>query len=327
MNVLISSAGRRGKLVQLVQADLVEVYPTGKVLAIDRSRLSAAARIAASYELVPSCTDPEFIESVLDVCHRNEIGLIIPTIDTELPIYAQHRDVFRDDGITVSVPTPPVISIGADKMATFEWLVNQGFPTVTTARLNEVITSLETWNFPSIVKPVSGSSSVGVSVAHSIDDLRYRSTEDDLIVQELAEGSEYTADAWADRSGQCRCVVLRRRLEVRAGEVSKGVTVKWPEMQLMVTRLVNALPGAYGAITVQFFAKGKDANTAKIIEINPRYGGGYPLSWEAGARFPLWTIQELANVPSTASANEWQGDLVMLRFDESVYTTASEAGL
>lgn len=327
MNVLISSAGRRGKLVQLVQADLAEVYPTGKVVAIDCSRLSAAAHLASTYELVPPCTDPEFIDAVLDVCLRNEIGLIIPTIDTELLVYAEHRDVLSAKGIAVSVSAPAVVAIGANKMTTFRWLIEHRFQTVKTSLLNEVIASPDVWNFPSVVKPLSGSSSIGVSVAHSIDDLRNRLPENNLIVQELAGGFEYTADAWVDRSGQCRCAVLRQRLEVRAGEVSKGVTVKWPEMELMVTRLINALPGAYGAITVQFFAKGDDAKSAKFIEINPRYGGGYPLSWEAGARFPLWTIQDLTNVPSSARASEWQGGLVMLRFDESVYTTASEVGL
>ena len=327
MNVLISSAGRRGKLVQLIQTDLAEVYPSGKVIAIDRSRLSAAAHLAYTYELVPSCSDPEFIGAVLDVCQRNNVGLIVPTIDTELPVYAQHRDVFGDKGIVVSVPTSAVVTIGADKMATSKWLVEQGFPTVKTALLNEVVQSAEVWNFPLIVKPRSGSSSIGVSVAHSIDDLHRQASEDNFIIQEMAEGSEYTADAWANKSGQCRCVVLRRRLEVRAGEVSKGVTVKWPEMQLLVTQLINALQGSYGAITVQFFAEGDDAESAKFIEINPRYGGGYPLSWQAGARFPLWTIQELADIPSSSRASEWLDNLVMLRYDESVYTTVSEVGL
>lgn len=327
MNVLISSAGRRGKLVQLIQTDLADVYPFGKVIAIDHSRLSAAAHLASTYELVPPCSDPGFIGAVLDVCLRNGVGLIVPTIDTELPVYAQHRDVFRAKGIVVSVPATAVVTIGADKIATSEWLIENGFPTVKTALLDEVVQSTEDWKFPLIVKPRSGSSSIGVSVVHSVDDLHRLASEDDLIVQEMAEGSEYTADAWANKSGQCHCVVLRRRLEVRAGEVSKGVTVKWPEIQLLVSRLVNALPGSYGALTVQFLAKGDDTKSAKFIEINPRYGGGYPLSWQAGARFPLWTIEELADIPSSSRASEWIDNLVMLRYDESVYTTASEVGL
>jgi len=103
--------------------------------------------------------------------------------------------------------------------------------------------------------------------------------------------------------------------------------VHWPEIEALVARLVNALPEAYGAVTVQLFVEDRRSDTARIIEINPRYAGGYPLTWQAGARFPLWTLEELLGLPSTASSGKWQDGLVMLRYDEAVFVHAADVGL
>jgi carbamoyl-phosphate synthase large subunit len=326
MNVLISSAGRRGKLVQLVREDLIESVQDGHVIAVDVSPLSAAAHLADSYELVPLCTAPEFVDAIVDVCVRNDVGLVIPTIDTELPVYALARDYMRSQGITVSVSSPEVIEICANKMSTFHWLVSRGFPTVKSESIEDALSSRNSLIFPLVVKPFAGSSSEGVSVVNSIRELENQNPALPLLVQERANGVEYSADAWVNSVGKCACVVLRRRIEIRAGEISKGVTVKWPEMQELVTNLVDALPGACGALTVQFFATGDDLDSVRFIEINPRYGGGYPLSWQAGARFPLWTIQELLGVDSSVSSNGWRENIVMLRFDEAVFVSAEDVG-
>ena len=64
-----------------------------------------------------------------------------------------------------------------------------------------------------------------------------------------------------------------------------------------------------------------------MIEINTRYGGGYPLSWEAGARYPLWTLQELLGLPSTAAPDQWRDGLAMLRYDDAVFVDGAEVGL
>jgi carbamoyl-phosphate synthase large subunit len=94
-----------------------------------------------------------------------------------------------------------------------------------------------------------------------------------------------------DFRGQTRCIVPRLRIDTRAGEVSKAVTVKAPLLIEWAQKVVSALPGAVGCITVQCF---KQPNgEVKFIEINPRFGGGFPLSAEAGANYPLWIIRML----------------------------------
>lgn len=310
--------------MRIWQHDLRALVPDGLVVAVDVSAYSAAARLADAAELVPRCTSEAFIPAVLEVCRRYDVGLVVPTIDTELPAYAAAAAELAVAGVTVSVPSPDAVRVGSDKTRTYEWLVANGFPTVATTTPLEALADLDRWAFPLVVKPRAGSSSEGVSVARTREDLLHRSTEPDLVAQELAPGVEYTADAFVDRAGTCRCVVLRQRLEVRAGEVSKGVTVRWGDAEQIVAAVAQALPGAYGAITVQFFATPGDADSIRIIEINPRYGGGYPLSWEAGAHFPRWTLEELLGLPSTATPDGWRDGLVMLRYDDAVFVDAAD---
>ena len=327
MNVVISSAGRRGALVRLWQEDLRALVRDGDVIAADASRLSAAARIADHAELVPGCTHPDFIDAMIELCVRRRAGLIVPTIDTELITFAANRDTFAAAGIVVSVSGGHAVEMAIDKIRFHAWLVANQLPTVATTTLEAALRDRVKWPLPLVVKPARGSSSIGVSVARTERDLEFRSSEFGLIAQQLALGSEYTADAWADQTGRCRCVVLRRRVEVRAGEVSKAVTVRWPALEALITRVVDSLPTAYGAVTVQLFVEDGQPETARIIEVNPRYGGGYPLTWQVGAHFPLWTLEELMGLRSTASSDRVRSGLVMPRFDDAVFVDAADVGL
>ncbi|MEV0701799.1 ATP-grasp domain-containing protein [Saccharopolyspora sp. NPDC050389] len=324
MNVLVSSAGRRGALVQIFREVLHSLFGAGTVVAVDRSPLSAAGMLADHFEVVPPCDSDAFVPHMLDLCRRYDIGLLVPTIDPELAVYSAHRDRFAAIGTTVMVSAPQAIEISADKLRTFRWFTENSVPTVRTASLNEVLGSPQHWRPPWIVKPVAGSASSRVRRIDSWSELETLHHEPDLIVQEVAQGHEHTVDAWVDRSGRCRCVLARRRLEVRGGEVQKAVTIENPELQDLVRRVVEQLPGAYGALNVQVAV---DGPTMSAIEINPRFGGGYPLSWQAGANFPKWTVEEVAGLPPTWADAQLSAGLAMLRYDEAVFVKASEVGL
>ena len=133
MNVLISAAGRRGALVRLWQADLRSVDPDGRVVAVDASRLSAAARLADAAEVVPYTDDPDFLPALLDVCKRHDIGLIVPTHDGEGPAYVRHREALEAAGVVLSLPGDEAVSVALDKVRTDEWLRAHDIPTVATA--------------------------------------------------------------------------------------------------------------------------------------------------------------------------------------------------
>jgi carbamoyl-phosphate synthase large subunit len=315
-NLLISAAGRRVSLLESFRASLEELSVPGVVWAGDTSRHSAAAQRADRRTLVPPATSGEFIPFMTEVVRANDIKLIIPTIDTELQAYATHREAFAALGCTVAISGAESVEIASDKRLTHRWLRAHGFPTIQQCTSDAALADASTLRFPLIVKPARGSASAGVARIDTPDALQRWGGAPDFVVEEMAPGVEFTVDAYVTMDGRCLEVVPRQRLETRAGEVSKGVTRRVAQIEQTVRSIVERLPAAFGCITVQLFF---DAATGRIavIEINPRFGGGFPLSWAAGARFPAMLISECLGRPYASPS--WRADLVMLRYDDAVF--------
>lgn len=326
MNVLISSAGRRVALLEIFREALVSVGG-GRVFAADMTPLSSAYHSADGRFLVPRCTHPDFVPTVIEECRKRDIGLIIPTIDPELPVYAEARAEFERAGIVVAVSTPEVARIGGDKVLTHEWLRASELPTVRQAFLADALEDRAEWPFPFIAKPRGGSSAIGVTVVRSEAELAALAGRPDYIVQELAGGAEYTIDFWVDRSGTCRSVIPRKRLEVRSGEVSKAKTVRHEALHALAFDVARKLPGPYGVLNVQVFLDEGSGRLA-VIEVNPRFGGGYPLAWQAGARYAEWLVKDVLglSLPDQEEAMAWRPGVVMLRYDAAVFLEGDPDG-
>jgi carbamoyl-phosphate synthase large subunit len=321
--VLISSAGRRVELLRAFRRTLDQVGG-GRMLATDLSWHSSAFHDADEGFLVPRITDPGFVPRMLEVCEAQGVDLVIPTLDPELPVYAAAREQFAAVGTTVAISSPEVTSIAGDKQHTHDWLVANGFPTVVQGTVADVRGDPGAWPFPLVVKPRFGSASIGVAVVDDLEAFEAAVTDDDMIVQTKAAGTEHTIDLLADRSGRCLGAVPRRRIEVRAGEVSKGITVRSPALAELAEKVCAALPGAYGVLNFQVFVSPDTGQTA-VIEINARFGGGFPLSHAAGADFPLALVQDALGQPITAPLDGWRDRLVMLRYDAAVFVDEDDA--
>jgi carbamoyl-phosphate synthase large subunit len=315
-NVAISSAGRRVALLRGFRAALQSAGIPGRVLAMEISTMAAAFHDADAGILVPHCLDADFVPRVLEVCAQERINLLIPTIDTELPIYAAHRDDFAAIGTHVVISSVEVVEICADKRRTHAFLTAHGLPTVHQRTLEEGIDAA--MHFPLIVKPAVGSSSVGVRTVANKEQLDASWGECDLIVQSIAPGREYTIDVYIDEHGACQCAVPRRRIEVRAGEVSKAATARSPELRGIARDVVSALPGARGVITIQVFFD-PTRGQVNVIEINPRFGGGYPLSLAAGADFPRWLVEAALGRHPEIDPDAWLDGMLMLRYDDAIF--------
>jgi carbamoyl-phosphate synthase large subunit len=320
-NILISSGGRRAGLLQAVRESLNAKRNHAWVGAVD-SGMSAPVRfLVEKFWKVPGCLDPAYGPVLLEICQTNNVGLLIPTIDTELPFYAQNRAAFEASGVAVCISAEPVIAIACDKHATHRWLVANGFPTVWQSSPSEALARPEQWKWPLIAKPYNGSASVGIKHINGEKELaNLAETHPDYIVQEMARGREFTINLFVNTAGKCVCAVPHWRMEVRAGEVSKGVTVKDPRLIELACRVAEKLPGARGPLNMQCFLDAE--GTIAIIEINARFGGGYPLAHQAGARFTDWLLDEQEGREVFACDN-WTDDLAMLRYDEAVFTTGS----
>jgi carbamoyl-phosphate synthase large subunit len=111
--------------------------------------------------------------------------------------------------------------------------------------------------------------------------------------------------------------VPRKRLEVRTGEVSKGLIVKDPAVMAVGRRVAEVLGACRGVVTVQCIVA--DGGRIRVIEINPRFGGGAPLAIHAGADFPRWILEELLGRKPRINPLGFRDDVAMLRYDDSVF--------
>jgi carbamoyl-phosphate synthase large subunit len=257
----------------------------------------------------------------MEFCVTHQVRLLIPTIDTELPVYAAASERFVEIGVTVCISDPAVIQICCNKVATHEWLEANGFPTVRQTDLHSALLHASDWPLPLIAKPYNGSASIGVRrIQTSLELCALAQNSDGCIVQDVAAGREFTINVYVDRSGECICALPHWRMEVRAGEVSKGITVKDRRLMDLGRAVAEALPGAYGPLNIQCFMD--DIGTIRIIEMNARFGGGYPLAHRAGGRFTDWLLDELEG-ERLCYRDDWTDDLAMLRYDEAVFVPGS----
>jgi len=202
----------------------------------------------------------------------------------------------------------------------YRFLKKNGFDTPETLTAAEALKK-KRHHFPYFLKPWDGHASRGNVVVHNKEDLRFFGRcIPNCLVQEYIDGQEYTIDVFVDSDRQVRCAVPRERIEARFGEVSKGRTVRHQGIMDLCENLIDALGAGPGVVTIQcFLCKNDDI---KIIEVNPRFGGGVPLSIKAGADFPYWIMKQWAGQTPRYGANKWRDGLVMTRYDESIWLSS-----
>jgi carbamoyl-phosphate synthase large subunit len=312
-NALLLSAGRRVELIKAFKQELQQRGLQSLIFATDlKPEMSAACQLADQAFAVPRVTEPGYTDELLALCLEHEVGLVVPTIDTELPGLAEQRDRFAAEGIELVISDAALVRVCRDKRLTAQ-LFNSVCIDVPKIFDRQQLT------FPCFAKPYDGSRSVGATKLSEAADLSDGMLEDPkLIFMEFINHTfeEYTVDAYYDRVGVLRCVVPRHRLEVRDGEVNKGVTRKHHVYEYLIEKLAK-INGARGCLTVQLFAHPLEKRYA-ALEINPRFGGGYPLSYAAGANYPGWLIDEYLLQKEIDFYDAWTPDLMMLRYDAHV---------
>lgn len=312
-NVLLLSAGRRVELLQAFQHELTARFASSAVYAADLNpELSAACQVADKAFAVPRVTATDYVDHLLELCVSQGVGLVVPTIDTELLGLAQARTRFAREGVHLVISDEPLIHRCRDKRQTATMFDEMEVAVPRIMQSSEL-------RFPCFVKPYDGSRSVGaMKLATGSNLTEAMRIDPKLIFMEYIDTShdEYTVDVYFDRAGHLRCLVPRHRLEVRDGEISKGITRKNHVYEYLRERLAH-VEGARGCLTLQLFAQPQGQRYA-ALEINPRFGGGYPLSYAAGANYPGWLIEEYLQGREIAFFDGWEADLLMLRYDAQV---------
>lgn len=314
MNILITSAGQRVSLVQAFQKELKQYFPDSKVFTVDLNPILApACHVSDGYFQVSRVTDENYIPSLLKLCLKQNIKLVVPTIDTELLILSQYKADFAEKGIILLVSDFSFITKCRDKRLTNDLFDHYGINIPKQYAKDNL-------KFPVFAKPCDGSLSKGIFTAYSYSDItaEHLNNEKLMFMQYISpeEYDEFTVDCYFDRSSNLKCVVPRKRIFVRAGEINKGVTKKNKIVNEFKNKL-KFIDGAIGCLTVQVFCH-KHTEEILGIEINPRFGGGYPLSYLAGANYPQWCIKEYLLNESIEDFDDWENNLLMLRYDAEV---------
>lgn len=321
-NIIFTSSGRRVSLIRHFKDTLNSLSIKGDIITTDLRKHAPTAFISDVHELVPRVTSPEYIPNLLEICRKQNVRLLIPLIDTELLLLSEHKKDFNHIGVTVLVCSPEANRICRNKNTTATFFIENGFGTPEVLVPEDILSS-ENAEYPYLIKPFDGSCSIGVATVQSREELAFFSKYvKNPIMQEYIAGEEYTVDVFVDFSGKVRSVVPRLRMETRAGEVSKGVTVKDRNIIETTQAVAEALPGALGCLTIQCF-KTKNGEL-KYIEINPRFGGGFPLSIAAGADFPRWIIELMLGRQPEIQRDGWRDGTVMLRYDDAIFTTRDQ---
>lgn len=313
-NILILSAGRRVELVKCFQNARDRLNLRGKVVAADIVESAPALRFADESIIIPKIKSENYIDALISTCKEKEIALIVPTIDTELEILAKSKEkIEKNSQARVLVSDYASTAACCNKIETVRVLEKHGFgyPQVIT----ESDLKNKTYNFPLFIKPQDGSSSINAFKIKTERELRFfLDYIDKPIVQECVSGSEYTVDCFCDFDGQVITVVPRIRLATRGGEVLKGKIDKNAAIVADVKRLLQTI-GFIGQITVQCFLC--DDGSIKYIEINPRFGGGAPMSIAVGAD----SCEKLYRLLLGEKLNyneDYEDGVVFSRFDTSV---------
>lgn len=321
-NVLVTAASRRVALVRALQAALVRLTPTGRVIATDIDPFSPAVHFAdAAYE-VPRSDQPRYVESLLEVCAAEAIGVLVPTIDDELETIAAAADRFAAAGVVAMVPTVETARICRDKLQTAMHLTEHGIRVAATWPASAV--GALGLTPPLFIKPRRGRGSVGAfQIAKSSHLEFFLDYVPDAVVQEYLQGPEYTIDLFCDLAGRPLSAVPRQRLVIRSGVTDRGRTVNDPVLIDLALRCAGVLQFR-GAVNVQCRVV---EGTPVIFEINPRFSGGIQLTIAAGADFAEWTIRAARGESLPACVGAFADGLRMSSHESSLFLTDAEASV
>jgi len=314
-NILITSAGQRVALVKDFQETLKRFFSEGKVYTTDMNpQMAPAAYVSDGCFDVPRCTSEDYIESLLSICLSNNIGMIVPTIDTELAILSANKDIFAKQGVFVSVSDFDFVMMCRDKRNTGEFFEKHDI------RVPKAIDKYHP-TFPLFAKPYDGSLSTNLHYIKNAEELTEEILNDPkLLFMEYIDKEvykEYTVDMYYGKDNKVKCIVPRERIKIRAGEINKGLTEKEPLTQYLLDRL-ETIEGCVGCICIQLFLN-KVTEDVVGIEINPRFGGGYPQTYAAGGNYPEYLIREYFLGEKIEYFDGWKDHQLMLRYDDAVY--------
>lgn len=302
MNILLTCAGRRNYLVRYFQEALAGL---GCVYAADNSDTAPALQEADHALILPPVAAPNYIDVLKEICRSYDIGLVFSLNDLELPLLARAKQSLLQSGTIAVVSDPHFVDLCFDKWATDRFLAELGIDRPKTyLTLQDAMQAVDRGelSLPVVVKPRWGTASLLIEypqtaleldMTYRLNELRVKrslladthagfSDQSHLLVQEMLLGTEYGLDIVNDLQGRYITTFVKQKLAMRAGETDKARTVT-NEGLLALGRTIGEASGHVGNLDCDVFVVGERLS---VLEMNPRFGGGYPFSHAAGANLP-----------------------------------------
>ncbi len=313
MNILLSCIGRRGYIADYFRAHL---EPGDRILGTSNSAWTSAFQSCDLGVVLPDIASPDYISTLLCLCQEEEIVLLLSFFDLDVDRLSHHRRDFRALGVVPILPSAEVSDICFDKYRTVSFSMEYGFDAPQTyLDLAQALQAIDEGQlaFPVVVKPRRGFASQNLFWARNGSELEvFFHYASNMLIQEAVAGQEYHLDILTDLEGQVVAVVPKRKVAMRAGETDQAQVCDTPELMDWGLRLGTALGdlGHVGPLDVDVFV---DGGRIVILEMNPRFGGGYPASHLAAADFPALILNMVRGEPLGSRMGRFKPGVIMMK--------------
>jgi carbamoyl-phosphate synthase large subunit len=311
VNLLFTCIGKRGYIADYFRAHL---RSGEKIIGTSHTPWTAGFQSCDLGLLLPPIASDEYVPAVIEACRKYEVGGLLSFFDPDVVTLAKHLDELKGVGVIPMIPAEKAAWIGYDKWNSFQALRDAGFLVPdTTINLEEARLGLRSgrFRFPLIVKPRTGFGSANIFVARDDTQLEvFFLYAPGMLIQEFVDGDAYNIEALSDMEKLVLQVVAWRKLRSRLGETEQAVTVEDPELVEVGKRLAETV-GLVGPMDVDLF-RGKGGRVW-VLELNLRFGGGYPVSHLAGADFPGMIVEIFRGGHPEPRIGQYRRDVCLLK--------------